>query len=163
MPVLEPFDRSRCYRHLGYGNGGGIPVPDLAALESAMNTLRDEYQSIYVHQVLDRCDDAFNLCYPGRGLTEQELISGDTNRSVIRSVDRAKAQKISWADYLMEVDNLAQELYVPNYRDEEVKRYRYERAGGVTIAAIPGPSDTTVGSSIYIYSRGMVGFGLAAF
>jgi hypothetical protein len=164
MAELSPFDQSRCFRHLGYGNGGGIPVVDVDSLHTAMTTLRDEYQAIYVQQLLDRCDIAFDITLPGKGLTDQELIAGDTNRSVTRSVDRKIAQGVSWSDYLKEVENLALELSVPNYRSEEYQRYRFERATNFgTVSAAPGPADTAIGATSYILARGQIGFGISPF
>jgi hypothetical protein len=50
--------------------------------------------------------------------------------------------------YLREVDRLAETLFVPNYRREDVRRYAFTRSGAEFIMAVPGPADTAVGTRI---------------
>ena len=146
------------------GSGAGIPVADLARLEEAMDTVRDTYQHRRIEQILDRCDDAWDAATPGTGgPVSKELISGDINRSVIRTTDPFRAQEIAYQYYLRETDNLAQELWVANYRREENLRYRFERSGGEHITLFRGVADTAVGAAQYELANNGGGFGLQLF
>jgi len=40
-------------------------------------------------------------------------------------------------------------FYVPNYRNPEQARYRFNREGAEFIQALPGPADVAVGTRIY--------------
>ena len=51
--------------------------------------------------------------------------------------------------YLYETDRLALHLYVPNYRNPEQARYRFNREGAEFIQALPGPADVAVGTRIH--------------
>lgn len=163
MPRLDPYNRSRCAFHLGYGNRQGIPAGDVARLEEAMNQVYDNYQANRIQQILTLCDTAFAKV---TGLNEQfqevELIAGDINRSVQRGKTSGNFVA-NYQQYVNVTDLLAQELWVPNYRQEMNLRYRFERSGAEYIKAIPGIADTAVGSSIAEINRTGGGFGLPAF
>lgn len=164
MVVLAGQERSRVYFHLGYGSGAGIPTGDLARLEEAMDTVRDSYQLARIREILNRCDEAWTASKPGTGgAVSKELISGDINRSVIRTTDPYRAQEIAYRDYLRETDNLAQELWVANYRQEVHLRYRFERSGGEHINLLKGVADTAVGAAQYELSNNAGGFGLPTY
>ena len=74
-------------------------------------------------------------------------IVGDSNRAIYQS-DPMKAAKDYWEVYLREVDQLAETLYVANYRRSDVRRYAFERSGAEFIMAVKGPADTAVGTRI---------------
>jgi len=151
MPALEPIDQDRCYFHLGYGSGAGIPAGDLARLNEAMNDVKSNYIIIQVQVILDECDRIFSIAFSGKrdSSATRELIAGDINRSVTRTLDPTAARKSAWNDYLQITDVLAQQLWVANYWQPENLRYRFERSGGDFIKAVPGPADTAVGASQY--------------
>lgn len=163
MVALSDFDKSRCRFHLGYGSLSGIPDEDVARLEEAMETIFDFYQASRVHELLDGLDDLYSKTANGAGAPSyKELIAGDINRSVQRSVDPQQARKLAWENYLAETDKLAHQLWVANYWREEHLRYRYERSGGSFINLLKGVADTSVGATIAIQTAGAVGFGLPA-
>ena len=41
-------------------------------------------------------------------------------------------------------------LYVPNYRNPEQARYRFNREGAEFIQALPGPADVAVGTRLLL-------------
>lgn len=166
MPALTPVDRSRCYFHLGYGSGAGIPAMDVARLEEAMDVVRDSYQHSRIREILDWCDLAYKDISPELGLgggnrvMTQEFISGDINRSVSRTMPyQGYLQALQV--YHNYTDLLAQELWVPNYRREEQLRYRYERSGGEHINLIPGVADTSTASNAVNHTMLGMGFGMS--
>lgn len=164
MVILAQRDRSRVRFHLGYGNMAGIPTGDTARLEEAMDTVYDAYQMRRIQQILSRCDSAWDAAAPGTGgPVSKELISGDINRSVIRTTDPFRAQEIAYQYYLRETDNLAQELWVANYRREENLRYRFERSGGEYINLLRGVADTAVGAAQYEFTNSGGSFGIGLF
>lgn len=145
---LGQQDRDRCYFHLGYGTGTGIPAQDLAQLEESMRQVRGQYQYNRIVQILNQLDAAWdNYLFKDNVLTTKEITSGDFNRSVIRAASVVQANEFVKANYDGMVDALAQELWVPNYRSEKALRYRFERSGGEYIKAVPGPADTSVGGA----------------
>lgn len=149
MPALSELDKSRTRYHLAY-NCGTVPAGDYARLEEAMTTLESNYWVEKVKAQLDRCDRAEALSELGEtGFSTKELITGDINRSIIRTSNN-DGIRVWRENYLFECDRLAQTLYVPNYRDESQMRYRFERPGTSFIKALPGPADTCVGDRQYL-------------
>lgn len=101
---------------------------------------------------LDRCDKAWKLSEVFRSEEQPmpsrvERITGDTDRAIFQS-DPIKSDRDYREIYLREVDRLAESLYVPNYRRDEVRRYAFERAGSEFIMCIPGPADTSVNTRV---------------
>jgi hypothetical protein len=161
---LDSPNRSRCRFHLGYGNYAGIAAGDIARLEEAMDQVFDRYQYRRINEILDVCDRLWTNAR--EGFTDQvtkELISGDLNRSVIRSIDPRQARKEAKGRYMEEVAELAQQLWVPNYREDLTLRYRFERGGGDYVNLLPGLADTAVGAAQYEIARNGGGFGLPVF
>jgi hypothetical protein len=149
---LSPYDKSRTRFHLGFNNGSMIPAGDLARLEEAMARIPDSYFYEQVLYQLDRCDRTWRLSEIFRDESQPmpsriERITGDTDRAIFQS-DPLRADRDYREIYLREVDRLAETLYVPNYRREEVRRYAFERSGSEFIMAIPGPADTAVGTRV---------------
>lgn len=164
MVALSTYDRSRCYHHCGFASGAGIPTGDIAALEEAMDRVRDFYQANVIEAILTSCDATWeDYLAGGTKRNSKELISGDINRSVQRSVDPMKAKQQAWEEYLSNTDRLAQFLWVPNYWQESSLRYRYERSGGEHINLLPGIADTAVGASQYELFNSGGGFGISGY
>lgn len=158
---LSPYDKSRCRWHLGYNSGASIPAGDFAELEEAMASVPDSYFYAGILNQLDRCDRAWRLSEVFRDESQPqpsrvERITGDTDRAIYQS-DPIKADRDYREIYLREVDRLAETLYVPNYRREEVRRYAFSRSGGEFIMAVPGPADTAVGTRV-ITQTGQLGW-----
>lgn len=117
-----------------------------------MARIPDSYFYGRVIEHLDRCDRTWRLSEIFRDETQPmpsriERITGDTDRAIYQS-DPLKADRDYRELYLREVDRLAETLYVPNYRREEVRRYAFERSGAEFIMSVPGPADTAVGTRI---------------
>lgn len=132
--------------------GAMIPAGDAAQLEEAMARIADSYFYSQVINHLDRCDRTWKLSEILRDETQPmpnrvERITGDTDRAIFQS-DPLKADRDYRELYLREVDRLAETLYVPNYRREEVRRYAFNRSGAEFIMAVPGPADTAVGTRV---------------
>lgn len=168
MTTLSPRDRERTITHLGYGALEGIPAGDLARLEEGLTRVRSAEQARIISLILDACDEWFRiwLLSPAEIISEittKELITGDTNRAVLRTSNPDEAQKSVWKNYLARCEELAQQLWVINYRDPLNLDYRFERSGGDFIRAIPGPADTAIGSSIYTIQINGGGFGIPAY
>lgn len=141
MVALSPTDISRCYRHLGFGNGEGIPAGDVGRLNKAVQLVRDSYQRDHLKAILDRCDSAWVKTQLGgsENYESQEIYAGDINRTIRR--DRpGEGRRIWWEYYLGCTDELAHELWVPNYWRDENLRYRFSDHGGEFILSVPGPS-----------------------
>lgn len=149
---LSDYDKSRARFHLGLNVGANIPAGDLARFEEASARIPDSYWYGRVVEHLDRCDKAYSVSQVFR-VSDQpqpsriERITGDTDRAIYQS-DPLKAAKDYWEVYLREVDQLAETLYVPNYRRPDVRRYAFERSGAEYILAVPGPADTAVGTRV---------------
>lgn len=149
---LNDYDKSRCRFHLGVNVGANLPAGDIARLEEAMARIPDSYFYSRVIEHLDRCDKAYRVSQVFRVEDQPqpsriERITGDTDRAIFQS-DPLKAAKDYREVYLREVDQLAETLYVANYRRENVRRYAFERSGAEFIMAIPGPADTAVGTRV---------------
>jgi hypothetical protein len=145
---LNQADRDRCYFHLGYGTGAGIPAQDLAQLEEATRLIRGQYQYNRIVQMLNQLDKAWDdYLLKENELTTKEITAGDYNRSVVRSASQQQANAFVRANYDQMVNDLAQEMWVPNYRSPKTLMYRFERAGSEYIKAVPGPADVSVGGA----------------
>jgi len=78
-----------------------------------------------------------------------ESILGDVDRTVSTSDFRETLK--TWTEiYIYETDRLAMHLYVPNYRNPEQARYRFNREGAEFIQALPGPADVAVGTRLFL-------------
>lgn len=153
---LNPNDKSRTRWHLGFNSGAQIPAGDLARLEEAMCRIPDSYWMDAILNQLDRCDKTWKLSQVFLNdeqpmPTRVERITGDTDRAIFQS-DPLKSDRDYREIYLREVDRLAESLYVPNYRREEVRRYCFERSGAEFVMAIPGPADTCVSTRIDLHT-----------
>jgi hypothetical protein len=149
---LSPYDKSRCRFHLGFNTGAQIPAGDSARLEEAMARVPDSFWYAAILDQLDRCDRIWKLSEIFRDSTQPmpsriERITGDTDRAIFQS-DPLRADRDYREIYLREVDRLAETLYVPNYRREDVRRYAFTRSGAEFIMAVPGPADTAVGTRV---------------
>jgi hypothetical protein len=149
MASLSNDNKSRCRWHLGYIGYAGIPEGDAIQLEEAMNTIADSYTVGRIEGLLDRCDRAFDLTEIGASTyTSKELITGDINRSVIKTSNSDIKQ---WRDnYLDESDQLALALWVPNYRRIDTEDRREGRESGEWIKRLPGIADSCVGTRIWV-------------
>lgn len=155
---LSPFDKSRCRFHLGFNSGSHIPAGDAAALEEAMARIPDGYWMGEILGQLDRCQRAWQLSEVLRDASQPmpsriERITGDVDRAIFQS-DPIRAAQIYRELYLQEVDHLAESLWVPNYRREDVRRWAFHRPGTDFVNAIPGPADTAVGTRIALHTGG---------
>jgi hypothetical protein len=153
---LSDYDKSRTRFHLGFNTGAQIPAGDTARLEEAMARVPDSYWYERILDHLNRCDRAWKVSEIFQDATQPmpsrvERITGDTDRAIFQS-DPIRADRDYREIYLREVDRLAETLYVPNYRREDVSRYAYERSGSEFIMAIPGPADTAVGTRITLHT-----------
>lgn len=150
---LDEFTKSKCKWHLGY-NQTSIPAGDLARLEEALDNVQDSFWFSKIVEQVGRCDEAEkrtdmtgilnnNITPAGR----RENIAGDVDRT-ISTTDYKDTLKTWTGIYLYETDRLAQHLYVPNYRNPEQARYRFNREGAEFIQALPGPADVAVGTRL---------------
>ena len=150
---LDEFTKSKCKWHLGY-NQTSIPAGDLARLEEALDNVQDSFWFSKIVEQVGRCDEAEkrtdmtgilnnNVTPAGR----RENIAGDVDRT-ISTTDYKDTLKTWTGIYLYETDRLAQHLYVPNYRNPEQARYRFNREGAEFIQALPGPADVAVGTRL---------------
>jgi hypothetical protein len=150
---LDTFLQSKVRWHLGYNNTS-IPAGDQARLEEAVNNIPDSFWYSKISEQVTRCDEAEkrtdmsgsvnNFATPKNRL---ENISGDVSRTISTS-DFKEALKTWTQIYIYETDRLALHLYVPNYRNPEQARYRFNREGAEFIQALPGPADTAVGTRL---------------
>lgn len=153
---FSTHDKSRCRFHLGFNVGANIPAGDIARLEEAMCRIPDDYWMTQLLGQLDRCDKAWKLSEVFRNEEQPmpsrvERITGDSDRAIFQS-DPIKSERDYREIYLREVDRLAESLYVPNYRREEVRRYAFERAGAEFIMCVPGPADTSVNTRVALHT-----------
>lgn len=147
-------EKEAIYFHLGYGTRGGIDAGDVAQVEEACATVTSSYMYSRIVEQIRFCDlawDASKLTTDTDRYTTRESYQGDINRAIIR--DDIKENRIWWQNYLKETDTLAQLLWVPNYRQPGMERYRYERSAGAFIKSIPGPADTSVSSRRLEYQQ----------
>lgn len=117
-----------------------------------MARIPDSYFYDRVLDHLNRCDRTWKASEVLRDETQPmpsrvERITGDTDRAIFQS-DPLKSDQVYREIYLREVDRLAETLYVPNYRREDVRRFAFTRSGAEFIMAVPGPADTAVGTRV---------------
>lgn len=152
---LDTFIKSKIRWHLGY-NLTSVPAGDQARLEESINNVQDSFWYEKIVEQVSRCDEAEkrtditgsvnNGTVPRNRL---ETIGGDVDRT-IGTTDVKQTLKVWNEVYLYETNRLAQHLYVPNYRDPEQARYRFNREGAEFIQALPGPADVAVGTRLVL-------------
>jgi hypothetical protein len=152
---LDNFLKSKVRWHLGY-NTTSIPAGDIARLEEALNNVPDSFWYSKLVEQVNRCDEAEkrtdmtgssnNFITPA---ARRENIAGDVDRT-ISTTDFKETLKTWTQIYLYETDRLAHHLYVPNYRNPEQARYRFNREGSEFIQALPGPADVAVGTRLML-------------
>ena len=150
---LDDYNFSRTAYHLAY-NIATVPAGDYARLVEACNSIPSEFYNDKIVQQIERCEEAerFTELADGRATSRQETILGDVSRS-INIQDKRETARIWRENYMYECDRLAQQLYVPNYRDPVAARYRFERSGGEFIQAIPGPPDVSRSDRLYFQAN----------
>lgn len=150
---LDDYNFSRVAYHLAY-NIATVPAGDYARLVEACNSIPSEFYNDKIVQQIERCEEAERLTElaTGKATSRQETILGDVSRS-INIQDKRETARIWRENYLYECDRLAQQLYVPNYRDPVAARYRFERSGGEFIQAIPGPPDVSRADRLYFQAN----------
>ena len=150
---LDDYNFSRVAYHLAY-NIATVPAGDYARLVEACNSIPSEFYNDKIVQQIERCEEAerFTELADGRATSRQETILGDVSRS-INIQDKRETARIWRENYMYECDRLAQQLYVPNYRDPVAARYRFERSGGEFIQAIPGPPDVSRSDRLYFQAN----------
>lgn len=144
---LPELDQDRAFFHLGFFNLAGIDAGDIAQCYEAFNTIKSEYMLNRVQEQLDICDEAWESCKSTRtgfryGIRENYV--GDINRAIVR--ENAKDLRVWQENYGNECMALAKLLHVPNYQQDNQRRYMYERAGSSYINVIPGVADSAVSS-----------------
>lgn len=90
------------------------------------------------------------------GLPYLRQLAADASNQVINQPVKTKTRETQFTgvrvwreNYFYETEQLAKILYVPNYQDEGMMRYRFERSGGSYIMTLPGPADTSVSTKIW--------------
>ena len=152
---LDTYVQSKVRWHLGY-NLTSVPAGDQARLEEAMNNVQDSFWYDKIVEQVSRCDEAEKRTdMPGSVNNDSvpksriESILGDVDRTI--STSDFKDTLKTWTQiYLYETDRLALHLYVPNYRNPEQARYRFNREGAEFIQALPGPADVAVGTRLVL-------------
>jgi hypothetical protein len=150
---LDTFNQSKVRWHLGY-NLTSVPAGDQARLEEAVNNIQDSFWYSKIIEQIGRCDEAEKRTDMTGSVNNAEVpkgrlenIAGDVVRTV--STTDFKDTLKTWTQiYLYETDRLALHLYVPNYRNPEQARYRFNREGSEFIQALPGPADVSIGTRI---------------
>lgn len=150
---LDTFNQSKVRWHLGY-NLTSVPAGDQARLEEAVNNIQDSFWYSKIIEQIGRCDEAEKRTDMTGSVNNAEVpkgrlenIAGDVVRTV--STTDFKDTLKTWTQiYLYETDRLAMHLYVPNYRNPEQARYRFNREGSEFIQALPGPADVSIGTRI---------------
>ena len=152
---LDTFLQSKVRWHLGY-NITSIPAGDQARLEEALNNLQDSFRESKLVEQVGRCDEAEKRTDMTGSINNDtipknriESILGDVDRTVSTSDFRQTLK--TWTEiYIYETVRLAMHLYVPNYRNPEQARYRFNREGAEFIQALPGPADVAVGTGLFL-------------
>ena len=152
---LDTFTQSKVRWHLVY-NLTSVPAGDISRLEEAMNNVQDSFWFSKIVEQINRCDEAEKRTdmtgSVNNDLTPKsriESIAGDVDRTVSTSDFRETLK--TWTQiYIYETDRLALHLYVPNYRNPEQARYRFNREGAEFIQALPGPADVAVGTRLLL-------------
>jgi hypothetical protein len=154
---LDTYVQSKIRWHLGY-NLTSVPAGDQARLEEAMNNVQDSFWYDKIVEQIGRCDEAEKRTDMTGSVNNDSLpksrvesILGDVDRTI--STSDFKETLRTWTQiYLYETDRLALHLYVPNYRNPEQARYRFNREGAEFIQALPGPADVAVGTRLVLES-----------
>ena len=152
---LDTFTQSKIRWHLGY-NLTSVPAGDISRLEAAMNNVQDSCWFSKIVEQIGRCDEAEKRTDMTGSVNNDstpksriESIAGDVDRTV--STSDFKETLKTWTQiYIYETDRLALHLYVPNYRNPEQARYRFNREGAEFIQALPGPADVAVGTRLLL-------------
>ena len=152
---LDTYVQSKVRWHLGY-NLTSVPAGDQARLEEALNNIQDSFWYDKIVEQISRCDEAEKRTDMTGSVNNDavpksriESILGDVDRTISTSDFRETLK--TWTQiYLYETDRLALHLYVPNYRNPEQARYRFNREGAEFIQALPGPADVAVGTRIVL-------------
>ena len=152
---LDTYVQSKVRWHLGY-NLTSVPAGDQARLEEAMNNIQDSFWYDKIVEDISRCDEAEKRT-DMTGSVNNDSVPKSRIESILGDVDRTistsdfKETLKTWTQiYLYETDRLALHLYVPNYRNPEQARYRFNREGAEFIQALPGPADVAVGTRIVL-------------
>jgi hypothetical protein len=152
---LDSYLQSKIRWHLGY-NLTSVPAGDQARLEEAMNNIQDSFWYDKIVEQISRCDEAEKRT-DMTGSVNNDSIPKSRVESILGDVDRTistsdfKETLRTWTQiYLFETDRLALHLYVPNYRNPEQARYRFNREGAEFIQALPGPADVAVGTRLVL-------------
>ena len=152
---LDNYVQSKVRWHLGY-NLTSVPAGDQARLEEAMNNVQDSFWYDKIVEQISRCDEAEKRT-DMTGSVNNDSVPKSRIESILGDVDRTistsdfKETLKTWTQiYLYETDRLALHLYVPNYRNPEQARYRFNREGAEFIQALPGPADVAVGTRIVL-------------
>ena len=152
---LDTYVQSKVRWHLGY-NLTSVPAGDQARLEEAMNNVQDSFWYDKIVEQIGRCDEAEKRT-DMTGSVNNDAVPKSRIESILGDVDRTistsdfKETLKTWTQiYLYETDRLALHLYVPNYRNQEQARYRFNREGAEFIQALPGPADVAVGTRIVL-------------
>ena len=152
---LDTFLQSKVRWHLGY-NITSIPAGDQARLEEALKNVQDSFWVSKIVEQVSRCDEAEKRTDMTGSVNNDnvpknriESILGDVDRTVSTSDFRETLK--TWTQiYIYETDRLAMHLYVPNYRNPEQARYRFNREGAEFIQALPGPADVAVVTRLFL-------------
>ena len=152
---LDTFLKSKVRWHLGY-NLTSVPAGDQGRLEEALDNIQDSYWYDKIVEQVSRCDEAEKRTDMTGSVNNDsapksriESIAGDVDRTISTSDFRETLK--TWTQiYLYETDRLALHLYVPNYRNPEQARYRFNREGAEFIQALPGPADVAVGTRLVL-------------
>ena len=152
---LDTFTQSKVSWHLG-NNITSVPAGDISRLEEAMNNVQDSFWFSKIVEQIGRCDEAEKRTDMTGSVNNDstpksriESIAGDVDRTV--STSDFKETLKTWTQiYIYETDRLALHLYVPNYRNPEQARYRFNREGAEFIQALPGPADVAVGTRLLL-------------
>ena len=151
----DTFLKSKVRWHLGY-NLTSVPAGDQGRLEEALDNIQDSFWYDKIVEQITRCEEAEKRTDMTGSVNNDttprnriETIAGDVDRSV--STSDFKETLKTWTQiYLYETDRLALHLYVPNYRNPEQARYRFNREGAEFIQALPGPADVAVGTRLVL-------------
>ena len=152
---LDTFLKSKVRWHLGY-NLTSVPAGDQGRLEEALDNIQDSFWYDKIVEQITRCEEAEKRTDMTGSVNNDttprnriETIAGDVDRSV--STSDFKETLKTWTQiYLYETDRLALHLYVPNYRNPEQARYRFNREGAEFIQALPGPADVAEGTRLVL-------------
>ena len=152
---LDTYVQSKVRWHLGY-NLTSVPAGDQARLEESMNNIQDSFWYDKIVEQISRCDEAEKRT-DMTGSVNNDSVPKSRIESILGDVDRTistsdfKETLKTWTQiYLYETDRLALHLYVPNYRNPEQARYRFNREGAEFIQALPGPADVAVGTRLVL-------------